>query len=58
MSSVTKMQSTVRWKRGSHHAEVDGGGHMPDMEDRLVSDFKLKRDGEEWLEAWNLREKK
>jgi len=35
-----------------------GGGHMPDMEDRLISDFKLKRDGEEWLEAWNLRDKK
>jgi hypothetical protein len=35
-----------------------GGGHMPDMEPRAIADFHLKRDGQEWLEAWNLREKK
>lgn len=35
-----------------------GAGHMPDMEKRLVNDFKLKFDGERWLEAWDLRDKK
>jgi hypothetical protein len=32
-----------------------GAGHMPDMEKRLLADFGLKRQGEHWLEAWNLR---
>lgn len=32
-----------------------GGGHLPDMEQRLVSDFGLKRQGQRWLVAWNLR---
>jgi hypothetical protein len=33
-----------------------GAGHLPDMEERLVRDFKLKRDGDEqWVEAWSLR---
>jgi hypothetical protein len=35
-----------------------GGGHMPDMEARAIGDFRLKRDSQEWLEAWNLRDKK
>jgi len=35
-----------------------GGGHMPDMEPRAIADFQLKRAGQEWLEAWNLRDKK
>jgi hypothetical protein len=35
-----------------------GGGHMPDMESRAITDYKLKRAGQEWLEAWNLRDKK
>jgi hypothetical protein len=35
-----------------------GGGHMPDMEARAIADFHLKRDSQEWLEAWNLRDKK
>ncbi len=35
-----------------------GGGHMPDMEQRACEQFNLKRDGVEWLEAWNLRDKK
>jgi hypothetical protein len=35
-----------------------GGGHMPDMEPRAISDFHLKRDSQQWLEAWNLRDKK
>ncbi len=34
-----------------------GAGHMPDLEKRLLADFDLKLDGEEWLEAWNLRDK-
>lgn len=35
-----------------------GGGHMPDMESRAIADYQLKRAGQEWLEAWNLRDKK
>jgi hypothetical protein len=35
-----------------------GGGHMPDMEPRVISDFHMKRDSQQWLEAWNLRDKK
>jgi hypothetical protein len=35
-----------------------GGGHMPDMEPRAIADFHLKRDSQEWLEAWDLRDKK
>ena len=35
-----------------------GAGHMPDMEKHLLADFKLKHDGERWLEAWNLRDPK
>jgi hypothetical protein len=35
-----------------------GGGHMPDMESRAIADYHLKRAGQEWLEAWNLRDKK
>ncbi len=35
-----------------------GGGHMPDMEQRAGEQFNLKRADVEWLEAWNLREKK
>ena len=35
-----------------------GGGHMPDMEPRAIAEFHLKRDGQQWLEAWNLRDKK
>jgi hypothetical protein len=35
-----------------------GGGHMPDMESRAIADYRLKRAGQEWLEAWNLRDKK
>ncbi|HEY2881166.1 MAG TPA: hypothetical protein VGJ15_02005 [Pirellulales bacterium] len=34
-----------------------GGGHMPDLEPRLSSEFQMKRGGIEWLEAWNLRDK-
>jgi hypothetical protein len=35
-----------------------GGGHMPDMESRAIADYHLKRASQEWLEAWNLRDKK
>jgi hypothetical protein len=35
-----------------------GGGHMPDMESRAIADYRLKRSSQEWLEAWNLRDKK
>ena len=31
-----------------------GAGHLPDMQRRLISDFKMKRAGQQWLEAWSL----
>jgi hypothetical protein len=34
-----------------------GAGHLDDMEERLLADFGLKRDREQWLEAWDLRSK-
>ena len=35
-----------------------GAAHLPDMERRMLSDFKAKRAGQVWLEAWRLTEKK
>lgn len=32
-----------------------GAGHLGDMEKRLLADFQLRRAGEEWLDAWNLK---
>lgn len=32
-----------------------GAAHMPDFEKRLKEDYGLKRDKEEWLQAWDLR---
>lgn len=32
-----------------------GAGHLPDMEKLLVKDHSMKRGGQFWLEAWNLR---
>ena len=34
-----------------------GAGHLPDMEKRLVSDFKLEPGEVKWVEAWDLRPK-
>jgi hypothetical protein len=31
-----------------------GAGHMPDMQRRLLADFGLRRQGEQWLRAWDL----
>ena len=31
-----------------------GAGHMLDMEERLVNQFKMQRSGERWLVAWDL----
>jgi hypothetical protein len=31
-----------------------GAGHLPDMQRRLTSDFKMKRAGQKWLTAWKL----
>jgi hypothetical protein len=31
-----------------------GAGHLPDMEKRLIADFKLKRGDQQWLTAWHL----
>lgn len=34
-----------------------GAGHLPDMQRRLTSDFKMKRGGQVWLEAWSLTDR-
>ena len=36
-----------------------GAGHLPDMEERLVNDFKMKRaeEGVQWVPAWSLERK-
>jgi hypothetical protein len=34
-----------------------GAAHMPDFERHLKDDFDLKRQGEEWLVAWDLKKK-
>jgi hypothetical protein len=31
-----------------------GAGHLPDMEERLLKDFGMKRSGQKWLTAWSL----
>jgi hypothetical protein len=31
-----------------------GAGHLPDMQRRLMSKFKMKRGGQNWLQAWSL----
>jgi len=37
-----------------------GAGHLPDMEERLLNDFKMKRSDQEvqWVRAWSLESKK
>jgi hypothetical protein len=32
-----------------------GAGHLPDMEKRLIQEFRLHRTGQEWLTAWDVR---
>ncbi|HXG11926.1 MAG TPA: hypothetical protein VNK04_19375 [Gemmataceae bacterium] len=32
-----------------------GAGHMPDFEKRLRDEFDLKKESEQWLQAWDLR---
>lgn len=34
-----------------------GAAHLPDMHERLINEFKLKRASEEWLPAWNMKTK-
>ena len=34
-----------------------GAGHLADMQQRLMSDFKMKRGGQVWLEAWSLTDR-
>lgn len=31
-----------------------GAAHMPDLEKRLREDFSMRRDGDQWLKAWDL----
>ncbi|OYV81103.1 MAG: hypothetical protein B7Z73_18480, partial [Planctomycetia bacterium 21-64-5] len=39
-----------------HLAIFYGAGHMPDMAQRLMADFNLKADREEWVTAWDLHD--
>jgi hypothetical protein len=32
-----------------------GAAHLPDMEERLAKDFGLQREGQSWVQAWNLK---
>lgn len=32
-----------------------GAGHLPDMQRRLTSDFKMTRGGQSWIKAWDLK---
>jgi len=42
-------------KKGKRNIAIFyGAGHLPDMQRRLTSDFKMKRGGQVWLEAWSL----
>jgi len=34
-----------------------GAAHMPDFEKRLKEDFDMKKDGQEWLTAWDITKK-
>lgn len=34
-----------------------GAGHMPDMDERLLKQFKLKPVGQYWMKAWDMIEK-
>ncbi len=33
-----------------------GAGHLPDMQQRLLNDFRMQRGGQFWLTAWNMRD--
>ena len=39
-----------------HLAIFYGAGHMPDMAKRLMAEFNLKAEREEWVTAWDLHE--
>jgi len=46
-----------QFERGAREVAIFyGAGHMPDFAQRLESDFRMRRVGTEWLEAWNLRD--
>jgi hypothetical protein len=32
-----------------------GAGHLPDMERRLIGDYRFQRTGESWIAAWQLQ---
>jgi hypothetical protein len=43
---------------GKHHLGIFyGAGHLPDMQKRLETDFKLKRSSVRWVNAWDLTSK-
>ena len=39
----------------THIGVFYGAGHLPDMEKLLIKDHSMKRGGQFWMEAWNLR---
>jgi len=55
--AALKVLSKELSKGKRHIAIFYGAAHMPDMEMRLLKDFKLKRGKQRWLVAWDLKVK-
>jgi hypothetical protein len=54
-NKVALKQLAKEIEAGKKHIGIFyGAGHLPDMEKRLLADFKLKRGEEQWLTAWHL----
>jgi hypothetical protein len=54
-NKVALQQLAKQIEAGKKHIGVFyGAGHFPDMEKRLIADFKLKRGEQQWLTAWHL----
>jgi len=52
--AALRVLSTELRKGKKRIAIFYGAAHLPDMEKRLLSEFKLKRSKSEWLTAWDL----
>jgi len=52
-----KALDVLRREIGADHKKLGifyGAAHLPDMEQRLVTEFQLKRDSQRWLPAWDM----
>ena len=55
-----KALDVLRREIGADHKKLGifyGAAHLPDMEQRLVTEFQLKRDSQRWLPAWDMSTK-